>query len=137
MNNADYSRKVKVNSSMYNQIQKSGVAILVQVLIDVEVLDKKDYENWRFGKIDYLERVCKVGLSKLSSIMKEVRNYAKAHNLKASETYYKRWRMKDKSKKIKLRFSKTANENIEKAYSTHYVDSKRIKELKEKDIIQN
>ena len=78
-----------------------------------------------------------MGLSKLSFIMKEVRSYAKEHNLKASETYYKRWGIKDKSKKIKLRFSKTENENIEKAYSTHYVDSQRIKELKGKDIIQN
>ena len=35
-----------------------------------------------------------------------------------------------KGKKIRLRFSKAGNENIEKAYATHYIDKNRINELK-------
>ena len=50
----------------------------------------------RFGKIDYPERVCKVNLSKLSFIMKEVRAYARKNYLKPSFMYYKQWGRKGK-----------------------------------------
>ena len=35
-----------------------------------------------------------------------------------------------KGMKRRLRFSKSGNENIEKAYATHYIDKNRINELK-------
>lgn len=132
----DHELSVKVISSMYTQIKNTGVAIPAQVLMDVGVLSKQDHENWRFGKVDYLERVCKIGLSKLSFIMKTVRKYARENNLKASEAFYKRWGMKDKRKTTKLRFSKTGDENIDKGYATHYVDSKRINEIKEEKVLK-
>ena len=56
----------KVHNSMYHQIKNSGTAVPTQVLIDLGVLSTVDYERWRFGKVDYLERVCKVNL-KISS----------------------------------------------------------------------
>lgn len=74
----------KVHSSMYLQMQKNGLASPIQVLLDMKILSKEDYERWRFGKVDYLERVCKVNLSKLSFIMREMRGYAAKNNLKAS-----------------------------------------------------
>lgn len=49
----------KVHNSMYQQLQKTGIAIPVQVLLDLGFLSKEDYEKWRFGKVDYLEQVCK------------------------------------------------------------------------------
>ena len=73
----------KVHSSMYHQIQKNGYATPVQVLMDIEMLSKADYERWRFGKVDYLERVCKGSLSKLSAVMKEIRSYGTKNRLKA------------------------------------------------------
>lgn len=63
----------KIHSSMSRQIQKSGIAEPVQVLMDVGYLSASDYENWRFGRVDYLERVCKVNLHKLAFIMNEIR----------------------------------------------------------------
>ena len=36
-----------------------------------------------------------------------------------------------KGVKTKLKFSKTGDENIEKFYSTHYIDENRIAELKQ------
>ena len=41
----------KVHYSMYQQIKKNGFATPVQVLMDVGVLSKEDYEHWRFGKV--------------------------------------------------------------------------------------
>ena len=110
----------KVHNSMYHQLQKNGAATPVDVLMDLGVLLKADYENWRFGRVDYLERVCKINLHKLSFIMREIRTYARKNDLKPSWTYYKQWGRNDKPN-IKLRFSKFSDESIEQNYATHYV----------------
>lgn len=110
----------KVHNSMYQQLKKDGFATPVQVLMDVGVLAEKDYDNWRHGRVDYLERVCKVNLHKLAYIMKQVRAYAKKNSLKPSWTFYKQWGRKGKPT-IKLRFSKSGDEGIERQYATHYV----------------
>ena len=118
MNNSEII--ISVGRSMHNQVQKHGFAAPVNVLIDLGYLSDADLEKWRFGKIDYLERVCKVNLHKLSFIMKQVRAYAKKCGLKPSVTYYKRYGRKGKPP-IKLRFSKYCDEDVERNYATHYV----------------
>ena len=74
----------KVHSAMYVQCRKRGYAAPVDVLMDLGVLPKQKYEDWRFGKVDYLERVCNVNLHKLSTIMHEMRVYAQKAGLKPS-----------------------------------------------------
>jgi len=120
----------KVHNSIYQQIQKTGMAAPVQVLIDLGYLSESDYENWRFGRIDYLERVCKVNLHKLSFIMKQVRTYARKNDLKPSWTFYKQWGRKGKKPAIKLRFSKYGDEGAERGYATHYISQKWMDEHK-------
>lgn len=123
----------KIHSSMYHQCQKRGFAAPVDVLMDIGVLKKQDYENWRNGRVDYLERVCQCNLHKLSEIMKEVRSYARKNDLKPSETVYKQWGLNKKGKKVvnRLRFSKSGDPGVEKSYSTHYVDKTRIAAVKD------
>lgn len=58
MNNQELT--AKVNSSMYCQCRSRGYATAVDVLMDIGVLQKDKYEDWRFGRIPYLERVCMV-----------------------------------------------------------------------------
>lgn len=60
----------KVHSAMYHQCQNRGYATPVDVLIDIGVLSKEKHEDWRFGRVSYLEAVCAVNLHKLSFIMK-------------------------------------------------------------------
>ena len=127
----------KVHNSMYQQIKATGMATPVQVLMDLGYLSVADYERWRFGNVDYLERVCKVNLSKLSFIMKEVRAYARKNNLKPSWTFYKQWGRKGKKPTVKLRFSKSANEDVERGYATHYVSAERMTELKSEGVNEN
>lgn len=98
----------------------------VDLLISMEILKDKDYKNWRLGLVPYLERVCNTNLKKLSFIMKKLREYAKNNDLKESWTAYNRCGIK--GKKIPLRFSKTGNPKIEKAYATHYVQKSKMKE---------
>lgn len=127
----------KVNSSMYHQCQKRGHATPVDVMMDIGILPKQQYENWRFGRIPYLEAVCTVNLRKLSVMMHQMRVYAQKAGLKPSFCYYKQWNTGKKNGQghktvIPLRFSKSGNAEIERWYSTHFVDENRIKELKEK-----
>ena len=103
--------------------------------MDLGYLKKEQYENWRHGRVPYLERVCTVNLSKLSTVRHEMRVYARKANLKPSFCYYKQWAVKKKGGQghrpvIPLRFSKSGKEDIEKQYATHFVDSMRVAVLK-------
>lgn len=125
----------KVHSAVYHQCRSRGFAAPVDVLMDVGYLSKQDYENWRYGRVDYLERVCKANLSKLSLVMREMRSYAAKAGLKPSFCYYKRWGTKKKNGQgrkpvILLRFSKSGDPEIERRYATHFVDLKRTAQLK-------
>lgn len=125
----------KVHSSMYHQCQNRGYAAPVDVLMDIGVLPKQKYEDWRFGRVPYLEGVCTVNLHKLSFIMRQMRVYAEKSGLKPSFCYYKQWGVKKKNGQghkpvIPLRFSKSGDPAIERWYATHFVDFKRISQLK-------
>ena len=74
----------QIHNAMYQNIKKKGYAAPVDVLMDIGVLSEKDYDDWRFGRVDFLERVCHVNLRVLSGIMKEMRAYAAKNNLKPS-----------------------------------------------------
>ncbi len=79
----------KVHSAIYHQCLNRGYAAPVDVLIDIGVLPKSKYEDWRHGHVDYLERACNVNLRKLSSIMHQIRAYSIKNNLRPSVTVYK------------------------------------------------
>lgn len=132
----------KVHSSMNQQLKKRGYATAVDVLMDLEMLLKVNYERWRNGQVPYLEKVCNINLKKLSTILHEMRVYAKKGNLKPSLCVYKKWAVKKKNgqgKKpvIKLRFSKNGSEDIEKWYATHFVDTKNIEKMKKEKQVNN
>ena len=48
----------KIHSAIYHQCQRRGYAAPVDVMMEIGVLPKQKYEDWRFGRVDYLERVC-------------------------------------------------------------------------------
>lgn len=123
----------KVHLAIYHQCQRRGYAAPADVLVEIGVLSKQKYEEWGFGKIPYLERACTCNLRQLSVIIGQIRRYAEKSNLKPSFCYYKRWGVKKKQGHkpvIPLRFSKSGKPEIEKAYATHYVDVKKIEQLK-------
>ena len=90
------------------------------MLLDVGVLEKKKHEDWRYGRVTYLEQVCNANLHKLTEIMKNIRICAKDLDLQPSLSDYRQWGAKSR----KLRFSKSGDPNIEKHYATHYVVKK-------------
>jgi len=115
----DEELKHKVHFIISNILKDKIYISPVDLLMRIGVLSAKDYEDWRFGRVPYLEKVCKTNLSKLSFIMKELRAYALGNHLNPSGTAYYRWGVK--GKRIPLRFSKSGDSVIEKVYTTHYV----------------
>lgn len=130
----DDELKRMVRGAMYRQCRDRGYAAPVDALIEIGALPKAKYEDWRFGRVDYLERVCTLNLRQLSLVLREMASCAKERGLKPSYSCYKKWGIKKKFGQkrpvIELRFSKSSDPNVERAYATHYVDSARVEELK-------
>ncbi|HBH25164.1 MAG TPA: hypothetical protein DDY13_17310 [Cytophagales bacterium] len=87
------------------------------MLLQLDYLTKKDYEDWRYGRVDYLESVCKINLSKLTTTKKLIGKYTTELNLKNSWNRYNQF---DVRVKLRLRFSKSGGKNIEDSYGMHY-----------------
>jgi len=99
-------------------LARGKVVAPVDVLIGMGVLDKRRLEDWRFGRVPYLERVITCNLSKLSRLLRILRFHAHDLNLVPSITVYRRW---GKGPKRRLRFSKFGDRRLEEAYSRHFV----------------
>lgn len=128
MNNKDLEKKIK--SVMHSLVFEKGYVCAVDVLMKLEYLSEKDYNDWRFGKIEFLEKTCNINLGKLSTINITIRKIANEMNLKSSWTGYNRY---GKGIKQRLIFSKSRIKNIEDTYATHYLNLERIEELKKKN----
>ncbi|MGF1613588.1 MAG: hypothetical protein ACFCVA_06640 [Gammaproteobacteria bacterium] len=89
----------------------------VDVFMELGYLDPKEYENWRMKRVPYLERAITANLSKINFIIKTVRKNCRDGNCRESWTGYKSW---GKGRKMTLRFSKSAEEAIERTYATHF-----------------
>ena len=129
MNNIDLEKRIRKMISELSD--KKGFISSVDILLGLDYLSQTDYMNWRNGKVEYLEKVCKINLGKLTTINRTIKQIASKMKLKPSWTAYNKY---GKGTKISLRFSKTGDEKIEKAYSTHWINEYQIKKIKEKNI---
>jgi hypothetical protein len=99
-------------------LARGTVVAPVDVLVEMGVLEPKQLEDWRFGRVPYLERVVRGNLKRLSRLLRILRFHAHDRNLVPSVTAYTRW---GKGPKQRLRFTKTGDKNLEEAYSLHFV----------------
>jgi len=132
MNNKDLEKKVKQVVSELSYLK--GYVSSVDVLLKIGYITQNDYQNWRLGKIEYLEKVCETNLHKLSTVNKFIRKFAAEWNLEASWTGYNKY---GKGPKKRLIFSKTRDSKIEYAYATHYLNKNRMIELKREKQLKN
>lgn len=100
-------------------LETNNIVTPVELLLRLQRIAKQQYEDWRFGRIPYLEHVCIGNLSTLSVILRILDHHARAIGLKPSQTVYHGWGRGRKH--IVLRFSKTGEPALEAAYSRHYV----------------
>ncbi len=89
----------------------------IDVFLGLGWLPASAEQAWRRSQIPYLEAAVTANLSKISEAMRFFRRWAQHRGLKPSETAYVR-RVPGRPA---LRFSKSGNPNIERAYRTHWV----------------
>lgn len=99
-------------------LARGNVVTPVDVLIGVGLLRPEHLEDWRHGRVPYLERVINCNLTRLSRLLRILRSHAHDLNLKPSATVYMRH---GKGPRQPLRFSKTGDANLEAAYARHFV----------------
>jgi hypothetical protein len=97
---------------------KGKVVTPIDVLIGMQLLKQEDLEQWRRGRIPYLERVITCNLTRLSRLLRILRFHVHDLNLVPSMTVYLRH---GRGPKRTLRFTKTGYAKLEKAYATHFV----------------
>ncbi len=126
----NFARKLSVDSyrddPLYPRLVRSVELLLargevvtpVDVLIGMGLLEPERLEDWRFGRVPYLEKVVRCNLTRLSRVLRILRFHANDLNLVPSTAAYMRW---GKGSKQRLRFTKTSNRGLEEAYSRHFV----------------
>jgi len=114
MNRRDLAKKV--NAVTGELLREKGHIAFVDVFMKLGYLNQDDYEAWRNKRIPFLEKAIRTNLSKINFIMKTVTKNSRNGKLRESFTAYHSW---GKGKKSQLRFSKTGEKNIERAYATH------------------
>lgn len=110
-----YPRIVKAVESA---LQANGFVTPIEVFVAMGLLEKERVEDWRRGRIPYLEKVITCNLAKAGRILRILRFHAHDLNLKPSPTAYRR---RGGGGKMALRFSKSGEHRIEEAYALHLV----------------
>jgi hypothetical protein len=114
------------NDPLYPRIARAVESILargevvapVDVLVGMGLLEPERLDDWRRGRVPYLERVINCNLTRLSRLLRILRFHAHDLNLVPSHTAYMRW---GKGPKQRLRFTKTGDRKLEEVYATHFV----------------
>lgn len=109
---------VEPNKNLMARVERAVAALLERdghltypaLLCELGVLTRKDLEDWRAGRVPYLERVIRTNLTRLSRIQTAVRRIAHTRNLKRTITGPKRGR----------RYSKTGHPFVEEEYAAYY-----------------
>ena len=99
-------------------LARTDVVAPSDIIIEMGNLSKKNYEAWRKGQVPYLERVFEGSLSKASRILRIIGFHIHDLNMVPRQTAYYQW---GSAKNRILRFSKSGDSNLEKAYYRHYI----------------
>jgi hypothetical protein len=90
----------------------------IDMLCGIGLLAPVRVDDWRKGRVDFLERVIQGNLHKISSSMAIFPRWAAEKGLKPSETGYV---CRSRGGTVALQFSKGGDPAIEKSYRTHYI----------------
>lgn len=88
----------------------------IEVLVVLGRLRRKDIEDWRAGRIPYLERAIGGSLPKLSRLLRILRLHLEHARLSPRVVTYRRHR----GRHAPLRFTKSGDRALEEAYSRHF-----------------
>ena len=107
----------RIERAVFEILTVGKVVAPVDVLVRMDILAPKDLEDWRFGRVPYLERVIHGTLAGLSRLLPVLGFLCHDLNLVPSHTVYVKW---GKGPRTPLRFTKTGHERLEKLYARHF-----------------
>ena len=110
-----YPRIVRAVSAI---LERKNFVAPVDVLVEMDLLKVEHLEDWRFGRVPYLERVIRCNLTRLGRLLRILRFHAHDLKLVPSHTVYMQW---GKGPKRRLHFTKTGDATLEEAYARHFV----------------
>jgi hypothetical protein len=102
-----YPRIVRAVASI---LKHGKVVAPVDVLVVMDLLSREDLENWRQGRVPYLERVVRSNLTRLSRLLRILAFHA--HDLSLVPSIG--------SSDKRRRFTKTGDPRVEKAYARRF-----------------
>jgi hypothetical protein len=108
----------RIERAVATLLKTRKVVTPIDVLVGMQLLTYEKVEDWRRGRVAYLERVINCNLIRLSRLLRILRFHAHDLNLVPSMTDYRRH---GKGPKQRLRFTKTGDTRLEVAYATHFV----------------
>ncbi len=121
-----------VSRAIAEILQDGDVVTPMEVLLRLQRISRQQYEDWRFGRIAYLERAFLGSLGKAGRILRIVEFHSASLGLTPSRTEYRQWGKKGRNRRSVLRFSKSGEPRLEAAYSTHFfAKAKHRKKLDE------
>lgn len=99
-------------------LKARGYIALDEVFLAMGKLETKCLEDWRFGRVPYLERVIRLNLSQINAVCRAVHASANRGKLKPSWTAYV---TRGKNAGRPLRFTKSGDPRLERAWATRHV----------------
>jgi hypothetical protein len=108
----------RIGRAVEEILQRGKVVMPVEVLVVMGLLTREDLDDWRRGRVPYLEHAIDCNLIRLGRLLRILRLHAHDLNLKPSWTAYVRT---GKGSRQPLRFTKTGDSRLEEAYATHFV----------------
>jgi hypothetical protein len=99
-------------------LKARGYIALDEFFREMGKLEGKNREDWRRGRVPYLERVIRLNLNQINAVCRAVHASARRGNLKPSWTAYVRW---GKGPRLLLRFTKSGDPHLERAWATRHV----------------
>ena len=98
-------------------LQRGDIVAPIDVLVCMSLLTREDIDDWRRGRVPYLERRIDCNLSRLSRLLRILRFHAHDLDLVPTITVYVRW---GKGPKQRLHFTKSGDPRLEEAYARHF-----------------
>jgi hypothetical protein len=108
----------KIERVVATILEEDKVVRPIDVLVGMHLLSRDNLQAWRCGRIPYLEQVITCNLTRLSRLLRILRFHVHDLKLVPSATSYVRH---GSGPKQRLRFTKTGDAKLEKAYSTHFI----------------
>ena len=107
----------RIDAAAHGLLDRQGFVAPIEVLIEIGWLAASRVEDWRRGRVDYLEQIAAVDRERIDEALRLLDLWASAAKLEPGQVAY----VSATRDRRDLRFTADASPVLERAYRTHYV----------------